>query len=140
MAGNDDAKVRGGGRACALVHCHRTVTARAELAAAWCCVWRHVTCGGGGTGDSLDDDGFHPLIGGGTPLSPPPTSLTPDSLTPSLLTRHSSLLTPPKKVELMEVVDFFRKPEKFRASGARPPKGVLLVGPPGATCVDIKNT
>jgi hypothetical protein len=33
----------------------------------------------------------------------------------------------------MEVVDFFRKPEKFRASGARPPKGVLLVGPPGAT-------
>jgi hypothetical protein len=31
----------------------------------------------------------------------------------------------------MEVVDFFRKPEKFRASGARPPKGVLLVGPPG---------
>lgn len=35
------------------------------------------------------------------------------------------------KVELMEVVDFFRKPEKFRASGARPPKGVLLVGPPG---------
>jgi hypothetical protein len=36
------------------------------------------------------------------------------------------------QVELMEVVDFFRKPEKFRASGARPPKGVLLVGPPGA--------
>lgn len=35
------------------------------------------------------------------------------------------------QVELMEVVDFFRKPEKFRASGARPPKGVLLVGPPG---------
>jgi cell division protease FtsH len=35
------------------------------------------------------------------------------------------------QIELMEVVDFFRKPEKFRASGARPPKGVLLVGPPG---------
>ncbi|GIL87770.1 hypothetical protein Vretifemale_15817 [Volvox reticuliferus] len=35
------------------------------------------------------------------------------------------------KVELMEVVDFFRTPEKFRASGARAPKGVLLVGPPG---------
>ncbi|KAG2425174.1 hypothetical protein HXX76_013928 [Chlamydomonas incerta] len=35
------------------------------------------------------------------------------------------------KVELMEVVDFFRTPEKFKASGARAPKGVLLVGPPG---------
>jgi len=34
-------------------------------------------------------------------------------------------------VELGEVVDFFRQPEKFRASGARAPKGVLLVGPPG---------
>lgn len=29
------------------------------------------------------------------------------------------------------MVDFFRQPEKFRTSGARPPKGVLLVGPPG---------
>ncbi|KAG2487345.1 hypothetical protein HYH03_014060 [Edaphochlamys debaryana] len=35
------------------------------------------------------------------------------------------------KVELMEVVDFFRTPEKFKSSGARAPKGVLLVGPPG---------
>ncbi|GFR46161.1 hypothetical protein Agub_g7689 [Astrephomene gubernaculifera] len=35
------------------------------------------------------------------------------------------------KVELMEVVDFFKTPEKFKACGARPPKGVLLVGPPG---------
>lgn len=35
------------------------------------------------------------------------------------------------KVELLEVVDFFRKPEKFRSSGAKVPKGVLLVGPPG---------
>ncbi len=35
------------------------------------------------------------------------------------------------KVELLEIVDFFRQPQKFRASGARAPKGVLLVGPPG---------
>ena len=34
---------------------------------------------------------------------------------------------PPLQVELMEVVDFFRTPEKFKASGARAPKGVLLV-------------
>lgn len=35
------------------------------------------------------------------------------------------------KVELQEVVDFFRKPERFRSSGAKIPKGVLLCGPPG---------
>ena len=35
------------------------------------------------------------------------------------------------QVELTEVVDFFRKPELFRASGARTPRGVLLCGPPG---------
>ncbi len=31
----------------------------------------------------------------------------------------------------MEVVDFFLKPQRFRASGARIPRGVLLCGPPG---------
>eukprot|EP00240_Pyramimonas_obovata_P003992 CAMPEP_0118924010 /NCGR_PEP_ID=MMETSP1169-20130426/2332_1 /TAXON_ID=36882 /ORGANISM="Pyramimonas obovata, Strain CCMP722" /LENGTH=354 /DNA_ID=CAMNT_0006865085 /DNA_START=122 /DNA_END=1183 /DNA_ORIENTATION=+ len=35
------------------------------------------------------------------------------------------------KVELLEVVDFFRKPEKYRASGSRIPRGILLAGPPG---------
>jgi len=35
------------------------------------------------------------------------------------------------KIELEEVVDFFLKPEKYKASGARTPKGVLLTGPPG---------
>ncbi len=34
--------------------------------------------------------------------------------------------------ELMEVVDFFLKPQRFKKSGARIPKGVLLCGPPGA--------
>ena len=34
-------------------------------------------------------------------------------------------------MELQEVVDFFRKPEKFVSSGAKAPKGVLLMGPPG---------
>ncbi len=33
--------------------------------------------------------------------------------------------------ELEEVVEFLRKPEKFRMLGGRIPKGVLLVGPPG---------
>jgi len=35
------------------------------------------------------------------------------------------------KIELAEIVDFFRKPEKFAASGAQVPKGVMLTGPPG---------
>jgi cell division protease FtsH len=35
------------------------------------------------------------------------------------------------KVELSEVVDFLKSPEKYQALGAHIPKGVLLVGPPG---------
>ncbi|MBI2863829.1 MAG: ATP-dependent zinc metalloprotease FtsH [Chloroflexi bacterium] len=35
------------------------------------------------------------------------------------------------KYELTEVVEFLKYPDKFRALGARIPKGVLLVGPPG---------
>ncbi len=35
------------------------------------------------------------------------------------------------KFELREVVEFLKEPERFRALGARIPKGVLLVGPPG---------
>ena len=35
------------------------------------------------------------------------------------------------KVELMEVVEFLKTPEKFTRIGGRIPKGVLLVGPPG---------
>lgn len=38
---------------------------------------------------------------------------------------------PGAQVELQEVVDFFTKPQLFRASGARIPRGVLLCGPPG---------
>jgi len=36
------------------------------------------------------------------------------------------------KYELMEVVEFLKNPRKFQALGARIPKGVLLVGPPGS--------
>jgi len=35
------------------------------------------------------------------------------------------------KQELLEVVEFLKEPEKFIALGARIPKGVLMVGPPG---------
>ena len=36
-----------------------------------------------------------------------------------------------EKEELEEIVDFLRAPQKYTALGARIPKGVLLVGPPG---------
>ena len=35
------------------------------------------------------------------------------------------------KVEIMEIVDFLKKADKYRELGAKIPKGALLVGPPG---------
>jgi cell division protease FtsH len=35
------------------------------------------------------------------------------------------------KAELVEIVSYLKHPERYKAIGARSPKGVLLVGPPG---------
>jgi ATP-dependent metalloprotease FtsH len=35
------------------------------------------------------------------------------------------------KVELEEIIDFLKNPKRYRSFGARMPRGVLLVGPPG---------
>ncbi|MGO9196197.1 MAG: ATP-dependent zinc metalloprotease FtsH [Acidimicrobiales bacterium] len=35
------------------------------------------------------------------------------------------------KVEIREVVDFLRRPERYARAGAMAPRGVLMVGPPG---------
>ena len=36
-----------------------------------------------------------------------------------------------EKEELYEIVDFLKNPEKYRAVGAKIPRGVILMGPPG---------
>ena len=36
-----------------------------------------------------------------------------------------------EKKELVEIVDFLKKPEKFQKMGAKVPKGILLCGKPG---------
>lgn len=36
-----------------------------------------------------------------------------------------------EKEELIEIVDYLRRPEKYASMGARVPKGVILYGPPG---------
>ena len=35
------------------------------------------------------------------------------------------------KREVLEIVDYLREPERYHAVGARPPRGVLMFGPPG---------
>ena len=35
------------------------------------------------------------------------------------------------KIELEEIIDFMKNPKRYKSFGARMPKGVLLIGPPG---------
>ena len=35
------------------------------------------------------------------------------------------------KEELAEVIDFLKYPKKYKKTGARVPRGVLMMGPPG---------
>lgn len=45
--------------------------------------------------------------------------------------RFGYTATEEEKEELVEIVDFLKNPRKYKALGARIPKGVLLEGPPG---------
>jgi SpoVK/Ycf46/Vps4 family AAA+-type ATPase len=46
------------------------------------------------------------------------------------------------KQEIMEFVDFLKKPDKYKDLGAKIPKGALLVGPPGTgkACIPAAPT
>ena len=41
------------------------------------------------------------------------------------------------KLELAEVVDFLKNPDKYTSLGAKIPKGCLLVGPPGEPTISV---
>jgi hypothetical protein len=54
-----------------------------------------------------------------------------DSLHYRTLTTFATQGVDGAKLELQEVVDFLKNPDKYTALGAKIPKGCLLVGPPG---------
>lgn len=37
------------------------------------------------------------------------------------------------KIEVREFVDYLKNPDKYRELGAKPPKGAILLGPPGTS-------
>ena len=60
-----------------------------------------------------------------------PSSTCPTWTTISTIACASSQGCDGAKLELQEVVDFLKNPDKYTALGAKIPKGALLVGPPG---------
>ena len=73
-----------------------------------------------------------PLASPHAPLPHTPTQLSRKLALPTLTPRSSTsrLLPPPQELREAIVLPITHK-EKFKALGIRPPKGVLLFGPPG---------
>lgn len=66
-----------------------------------------------------------------TTLSPIPAAITTVPPTTTTTTNNYQQGCDGAKLELQEVVDFLKNPDKYTALGAKIPKGCLLVGPPG---------
>ncbi|CBZ52938.1 putative cell division protein [Neospora caninum Liverpool] len=94
--------------------------------------------------EGVDDEGIRPSDGGygnqmnnttnsslGSNAASSETALVPPQPTFPPLTFNDLAGLTEAKTELQEVVQFLRDPSKFERLGARLPKGVLLVGPPG---------
>ena len=64
-------------------------------------------------------------------LVPDNCPLIEDNKEQQLLVANYNANTEEEKEELAEIVEFLKNPKKFTQLGARIPKGVLLVGPPG---------
>jgi len=66
-----------------------------------------------------------------------PSSSAPTSLSEPIAPSHSDITfkdvggISDVKVELEEIIDFLKSPKKYKNFGAKMPRGVLLVGPPG---------
>jgi len=78
----------------------------------------------GGDGD--------PMMGGGGPMGQIGKSQAKVQMVPDTgVTFNEVAGCDGAKLELMEVVDFLKKPEKYSDLGAKIPRGVILDGPPG---------
>ena len=90
------------------------------IIAVWVFILRRVGRGGGGAG------GFNPFDFGKSGAQ------VFDDTNTSKVTFQDVAGLDEAKVEVMEIVDFLKNPETYTRLGAKIPKGVILVGPPGA--------
>lgn len=92
----------------------------AIIIAVWLFILRRVGRGGGAAG------GFNPFDFGKSGAQ------VFDDTNRSKVTFEDVAGLEEAKVEVMEIVDFLKNPETYTRLGAKIPKGVILVGPPGA--------
>jgi len=90
------------------------------IIAVWVIILRRVGRGGGGGG------GFNPFDFGKSGAQ------VFDDTNTSKVTFQDVAGLEEAKVEVIEIVDFLKNPETYTRLGAKIPKGVILVGPPGA--------
>ncbi len=78
--------------------------------------------------NSQEDGGF---FGNRSASTPSTDSSTPIEAIKSDVTFNDIGGISDVKIELEEIIDFIKNPKRYKSFGARMPRGVLLVGPPG---------